>query len=330
MKVKRVQFDRYGAAAEMYIGEYELPTLKVNEVRVKVKAAAINPLDWKQRQGAMKLFMNRKFPKGIGSDFAGVVEAIGKGVDNIQPGDEVFGTMNVTKPGAFAEVLITESRCVAKKPSSLSFAEAACLPIPVATAWAALLGKADISVGSEVLINGCTGAVGLMAVQLATANGARVAGTCSAASMDRARLMGVESVYNYTDEKYGEEKGRFDVIFDTAGTMDIGRSLSMLKRKGVFIDINPTLKRMIRGMLSRRYKIVFATMGMKHLPDIAKLAAAGLVRPVIGQKADFSAAVETITAVEKGERTSGRVVMTFQEGEMKLAKMHSWHNKVGA
>ena len=99
----------------MYMGEYELPRLKRDEVQVRVKAAAINPLDWKQRQGAMKLFMNSKFPKGMGSDFAGVVEAVGEGVRNIQVGDEIFGTMDVKKPGAFAEVLLAESRYVVKK-----------------------------------------------------------------------------------------------------------------------------------------------------------------------------------------------------------------------
>ena len=311
MKVKRVQFNHYGPASEMYMGENELLLLKQNDVQVKVKAAAINPLDWKQRQGAMKLFMGRQFPKGIGSDFAGVVEAVGKNVHHLQPGDEVFGTMHVTKPGAFAETLVTASRYVVKKPSQLTFAEAACLPIPVATAWAALLDKTRVSGNSRVFINGCTGAVGSMAVQLAIANCSMVAGACSQASMHRAALAGVDPVFNYADEGSWKEVPPFDIIFDTAGTMDVRRALSMLKPKGVFVDINPTPQRMIRGLLSRRYKVVFATMGLKHLPKIADLAAQGVLKPAIGLETNFSAAVATITAAEKGQRTPGRVVLTF-------------------
>ncbi|HEY9006954.1 MAG TPA: NAD(P)-dependent alcohol dehydrogenase [Ohtaekwangia sp.] len=312
MKFKRVQFNQYGSASEMYMGEYELSQLKPDEVQVRVKAAAINPLDWKQRRGDMKLFMGRQFPKGIGSDFAGVVEAVGKDVRNIRPGDEVFGTMDVKKPGAFAEVAVTASRYVVRKPSLLSFAEAACLPIPAATAWAALLlGKKPVMENSRVLINGCTGAVGLMAVQLAIAKGAKVAGTCSEASMQTARAMGVHPTFNYADEQYGKHVKPFDVIFDTAGTMNVGRAVSMLKPKGMFVDINPTPRRIIRGLLSRRYRMVFANMGFKYLPEIADLANQNLLRSAIGLQADFSKAVSTITEFEKGQRTPGRVVLNF-------------------
>jgi NADPH:quinone reductase-like Zn-dependent oxidoreductase len=309
--MKRVQFNHYGGPSEMYMGEYELPQLKRDEVQVTVKAAVINPLDWKQRQGAMKLFMSREFPKGIGSDFAGVVEAVGEDVRNVQAGDEVFGTMDARKPGAFAEVLVTKSRYVTKKPAQLSFAEAACLPISASTAWAAILDKAGVSGNSRVLINGCTGAVGSMAVQLAAANGAQIAGTCSNTSMDKARLAGVDPVFNYADEGYWRDVEPFDVVFDTSGTLDVGRGLSMLKPRGVFIDINPTPRRMIRGMLSRRYKVVFATMGIKHLTGIAELAAKGILKSAIGLETHFSDAVATIAAVEKGQRVPGRVVLIF-------------------
>ena len=309
--MKRVQFHRYGSASEMYMEEYELPQLKQNDVQVKVKAAAINPLDWKQRLGAMKFFMDRKFPKGIGNDFAGIVEAVGKGVLNVRVGDEVFGTMDVKYPGAFSEMLITQSHYVTKKPSQLSFAEAACLPIPGATAWAALFLKGQLSENSRVLINGCTGAVGSMAVQMAVTKGAQVAGTCSRSSIEDARLAGVDPVFDYADSGYWNGLEPFDLIFDTAGTIDVGRGLSMLKPKGRFVDINPTPKRMARGMLSRRYKLVFATMATKKLQGIAELAAHGKLKSVIGLETNFSEAVKTIARVERGERVKGRVVITF-------------------
>ncbi|MFD1003415.1 NAD(P)-dependent alcohol dehydrogenase [Ohtaekwangia kribbensis] len=316
MKARRIQFNKYGDASEMYMGEYELPQLKPDDVLIKVVAAAVNPLDWKQRQGAMKLFMNRQFPKGIGSDFAGIVQAVGRNVSNVQKGDKVFGTMDVKHPGAFAEALVTKSRYVVKKTSQVSFEEAACLPIAATTAWAALLGKKPVSSHSQVLINGCTGAVGLTAVQLAIAKGAKVAGTCSQTSMHRAKLLGVDPVFNYNDEGYQKKAEPVDLIFDTAGTMNIGHALSMLKPRGKFIDINPTAGRIIRGVLSGRYKIVFATMGTKHLPEIAKLAAHGLLKPEIGLRVSFSNAVETIRAIENGQRIAGKVVFTFSGESM--------------
>ncbi|WPH24074.1 NAD(P)-dependent alcohol dehydrogenase [Variovorax paradoxus] len=309
--MKRVQFDHYGSAATMRMAGCEAPQPAPGQVRVRARAAAINPLDWKQRQGAMKLFMGREFPKGMGSDFAGVVEAVGEGVREFRVGDEVFGTMDFKKPGAFAEVLVTDSRYVAKKPPQLSFAEAACLPISAATAWAAILDKAQVSRNSRVLINGCTGAVGSMAVQLAVANGAQVAGTCSRASMDAAKAAGVDPVFDYAVESRWHGVEPFDAIFDTAGTLDLRRGMSMLKPKGFFIDINPTPRRIARGLLSRRYKIAFATMGFKHLAAIAELAAQGTLKPSIGLEKPFSEAVATIAAVEGGLRVSGRVVLTF-------------------
>jgi NADPH:quinone reductase-like Zn-dependent oxidoreductase len=311
--MKRVQFNRYGQPAEMYVGDYELPPLKRDQVRVRVRAAAVNPLDWKQRQGAMKLFMSGGFPKGVGSDFAGVVDAVGEGVPNVRAGDEVFGTMNVKTPGGFAEALVTESSRVAKKPPQLSFAQAACLPIPAATAWAALLQQAKISPQSRVFINGCTGAVGSLAVQLALAHGARVMGSCSRASMPRARLAGVDPVFDYADEGAWAKAGTFDAIFDTSGTLNVGFALARLKPKGVLVDINPTPRRLLRGLFSRGYKLVFATMALKHLAEIGELAAKSTLKPAIDRETPFPAAVATITAVEEGLRTNGRVVITFPE-----------------
>lgn len=309
--MERVQFDHYGGADAMSIGPCDMPQPRQGQVRVRVRAAAINPLDWKQRQGAMRLFMGRRFPKGMGSDFAGVIEALGEGVAEFQIGDEVLGTMDVRHPGAFAEVLVAAARNVAIKPPQLSFEEAACLPIPCATAWAAMLHKGRVTSGTRVLINGCTGAVGAMAVQLATAKGAEVAGTCSRGSMERAREAGLALAFDYANPDSWRTTGPYDVIFDTAGTLDVGRGLSMLGPRGIFIDINPTPQRLLRGMLTRRYKLVFATMANRHLAEIAELSAQGTLKPVIAVKRPFSEAVQTIAAVEGGRRLPGRVVLTF-------------------
>lgn len=307
--MKRVEFSRYGGPAVMRVGDCDVPLPGPDQVQVRVVVAAINPLDWKQRQGAMKLMMSRRFPKGMGSDFAGIVTAVGDTVSGLLPGDEVFGTMDVKHPGAFADMLVTDSRLVVKKPPQLSFAEAACLPIPCATAWAAILGKAQVTRSSRVLVNGCTGSVGSMAVQLARLQGASVAGTCSAASMATASRSGVDAVYDYADEAAWFASGPYDLIFDTAGTLDVGRAVRLLKPSGKFIDINPTPRRLIRGVLSPRYKMVFATMALNHLSDIAQLAADGILKPLIGLSRPMSEAVATIAEMEAGLRVPGKAVL---------------------
>lgn len=307
--MKRVQYDRYGGSDEMYFGECALPRLRDNQVRVGVQAAAINPFDWKLRQGAMKLFMNRTFPKGMGTDFAGIVEAIGSAVTDVRVGDEVFGTIDFKQSGAFAEKIILDSHLMAKKPSQLSFSEAACLPVPAMTAWAAVLDKARVRSGSRIFINGCTGAVGAFAVQLALAHGAHVCGACGPASMDSAKATGVDPIFTYADKRSYVQSGKFDVVFDTVGTLNIGDGLSMLKPNGRFIDINPTPRRVIRGMLSRHYKLAFATMGIKHLATIADFAGKGVLRPTIGFEAPFADAVAVISNAEKGSGAPGKTVL---------------------
>ncbi|ANV99632.1 NAD(P)-dependent alcohol dehydrogenase [Bradyrhizobium icense] len=310
--MRRVQYDRYGGPAEMHFGEFDLPLLGRNHVRVAVRAAAINPFDWKLRQGAMKLFMNRSFPKGMGTDSAGVVEAVGNDVTTVRVGDEVFGTMDFKKSGAFAEQVTLDANLVAKKPPQLSFAEAACLPIPAMTAWAAVVDRARARPGSSIFVNGCAGAVGSSAVQLAITHGARVAGTSGPTSMASASAAGVQPIFAYSNKSAYLNGEKFDAVFDTLGTLGVGDGLSMLNPDGVFVDINPTAPRLIRGMVSRRYKLAFATMGIKHLSAIAELACKGALRPAVGVEARFEDALSTLTKAELGPRLSGKVVLLMK------------------
>ena len=307
--MKRVQYDRYGGPEEMCIAEYTLPHLEQGMVRVRVRAAAINPLDWKLRRGMMRLLTGAKFPRGMGSDFAGVVEAVGGGVAGIQVGDEVLGTVDMKRQGAFAEVVDTDARLVTRKAATLSFSEAACLPIPAATAWAAIVNAALAGPSSRIFINGCSGAVGSFAVQLALAHGASVSGAAGTASMASVRAAGVNPVFGYADKASFASSGPHDAVFDTLGTLSVADGLALLKPKGLFLDINPTLGRILRGFISRRYKLVFSTIGYKNLPDIAAAAAQGKLRPSIGLEAPFADALSVIKNVELGQRSPGRAVL---------------------
>jgi NADPH:quinone reductase-like Zn-dependent oxidoreductase len=152
--MKRIQYHRYGGPEELRMEEFALPEPGRGQIRVRVSAAAANPLDWKIRKGEMKIMTGRKFPRGLGHDFAGVVEAVGPNVTRLKVGDKVFGATGLKESGAFAEALIAEEKTVFLKPRSLSFEEAAALPTVSAAAWTAFIDKAKLRAGQRVFITG--------------------------------------------------------------------------------------------------------------------------------------------------------------------------------
>lgn len=187
--MKQIQYHQYGGPEVMKFEDFELRVPGKGEVAVKVKFAAVNPIDWKVRNGALKMVTGKKFPRALGSDFSGIVMAIGPGVTRFKVSDAVFGSAHIKDAGALAEAVIAPEGFLAKKPDSISFEDAACLGTPGITAWNGLVDKAGLRGPKQVFINGCTGAVGASAVQLARMFGATVSGSCSAEQMRRAEHM---------------------------------------------------------------------------------------------------------------------------------------------
>ncbi len=163
--MKRVQYYRYGGPDELKLEEVSVPVPKQDQIRVRVVAAGVNPMDWKIRRGEIKFMTGTKFPRGLGHDYAGVVDAIGSDVKDFKIGDEVFGAMGLKEAGAFAESLIADPKNTFKKPPDITFEVAAALPIASFTAWTALFDKANLRKGQSVFVSGCLGAVGRAAVQ---------------------------------------------------------------------------------------------------------------------------------------------------------------------
>ncbi|MEA2266336.1 MAG: hypothetical protein QOE27_1919 [Solirubrobacteraceae bacterium] len=184
--MKAVRFSEYGGPEVLRVDEVDEPHPGPGQIRVAVAAAAVNPIDWKIRGGAMAQVMTVEFPRIIGSDVAGVVDEVGEGVTDVEPGDEVFGS---AVGGATAEYALLDHYAV--KPAGLGWAEAAGLPVAVETAVRAfkLLG---LEAGQTLLINGAAGGVGIAAVQLARARGLRVIGTASQANHEFLRELGAE------------------------------------------------------------------------------------------------------------------------------------------
>jgi NADPH:quinone reductase-like Zn-dependent oxidoreductase len=221
--VKRIQYDRYGGPEELRLDEVALPEPGRGQIRVRIKAASVNPMDWVIRKGQVKVMTGSKFPRGLGHDFAGVVEALGPGVRSLKIGDEVLGATSLKAAGTFADALITEAKNAVIKPSALSFEVASALPIVAITAWTGLIDKAKLCAGQSVFISGCLGGVGRAAVQLALLRGAVVTGSCSAAGRDEALALGISEVVDYRTFDAKRFGRRFDVVFDTAGALSLGQ-----------------------------------------------------------------------------------------------------------
>jgi len=237
--MQRIQYHRYGGPEVMRLEPFELATPAAGEVAVKVRFAAVNPIDWKLRAGQMKIVTGNAFPRAMGMDFAGTVIAIGAGVTRFAPGDPVFGLAPFKQTGALSQGVIAKASALARKPDEIAFEDAACLGTAGVTAWNGLIDKAGVTAGQHVFINGCAGAVGEAAVQIARMRGARVSGSCSARDIDRLRQLGVETVFDYRTTDPADIAARFDIVYDTAASMSVAEGLGLLRKGGVFIDLNP-------------------------------------------------------------------------------------------
>jgi NADPH:quinone reductase-like Zn-dependent oxidoreductase len=266
-------------------------------------------MDWKIRNGEMKMMTGRKFPRGLGHDFAGVVEAVGPNVTRFKVGDEVFGATGLKESGTFAEALVTDDKTVFLKPRSISFEEAAALPIVSATAWTALTEKARLQAGQRIFITGCLGGVGRIAAQIAAMRGAEIAGSCSASRRDEALALGIREVVDYRAFNASAYRGRFDVVFDTYGALSLSQCGAMLKRRGVALHIVPTPLKMIWSMLSPRHQTVFGRVTPQSLGGIVEAVEQGKLAPAIGRTVPLSEAIPAVIELEKTGLPPGKLVV---------------------
>src|SRR5881296_949733 len=237
--MKAIVYCDYGLR-NVRLDQIEKPVPKDDEVLVRVRAASVNPYDWHFIEGtpyvmrAMGVGLRKPKDTRLGVDFAGTVEAVGKNVTKFKPGDEVFGG----RTGAFAEyVCVREARAVAVKPASVTFEQAASVPIAGITALQGLRDKGKVQAGQKVLINGASGGVGTFAVQLAKSFGAGVTGVCSTRNVDLVRSLGADRVIDYTKEDFVKGAERYDAILDNVPNRTLSECKSVLTPKGKYVLI---------------------------------------------------------------------------------------------
>ena len=301
--MKRIQYHRYGGPDVLRWEEFEPAAPGGGQVLVRVRAAAANPMDWKIRNGELRPVTGRRFPRGVGQDFAGVVEAVGEGVARLRVGDSVLGGASIRRPGAFAELVLADENAVAHKPADLTFEQAATLPTVGVTALQALTRAGPLHPGRAVFVHGCLGGVGRVAVQLAKRRGASVAGSCRATSTSQAVELGVAPTVDF-DVDPSSFVGRFDLVLDTAGTLPITTARRLVKPGGRIIDIVPTPRKFLRSAMPGPYSIFMGRADVTDLEEVAEAAARGDLQLPVGRTVPLGQGLAALVELETS-RTPG-------------------------
>ncbi|MEM9529688.1 MAG: NAD(P)-dependent alcohol dehydrogenase [Pseudomonadota bacterium] len=301
--------------------------LESNEIRVRVRSAAVNPLDWHYMRGSPYLMrlgsgLGRPEDPKAGVDFAGEVEAVGDAVTRFAPGDRVFGGAS----GAFAEVLtINEDRAVAKIPDGISYEQMASFPIAAITALQALRDHANLQAGQRVLINGASGGVGTFAVQIAKAMGAEVTGVCSDRNVAMVKSLGADHVIDYKTTNFTEGQERYDAVIDMVGNHSMGRVLDVVEPTGKVVLVGGAkgdwiaplvgpLSALLRGpFVDQELSVVLAQMNAADLEALAEMAQAGQVRAVVDRTYPLSQVAEAVAYSETG-RARGKILLDPSAG----------------
>jgi NADPH:quinone reductase-like Zn-dependent oxidoreductase len=283
--MRKVLYSRFGDEQVLEVQEQPTPTITKNQLLIQVKAASINPLDWKIYGGQMKLLSGSKLPKGVGIDFAGVVTQVGPTSTRFRVGDAVFGLLEVFKGGALADYVVATEADVALKPTSISFDQAAALPVAGLAALQLVDQLAAVGQGHEVLINGATGGVGMFAIQLAKKRGARVTAVVGPAGGQRATQLGADAVVDYTKQDVRHLTQRFDTIIDLSDKLPFKAAKKLLKPRATFINMLPSPKGLVLSFLhnifsSRKRRILILKPTATGLHTLATLAQDGLQIPV--------------------------------------------------
>lgn len=322
--MKAVIYTRYGPPDVLRFVDVDTPAPKDGEVLIRIRAAAVNPLDWHFLRGTPRVarvvfgLFGPKDPR-LGVDVAGQVEAVGKSVTCFKPGDAVFGACK----GAFAEyTCAAESRLVAK-PDRISFEQAAGVPLAALTALQGLRDHGRLRPGQRVQINGAAGGVGTFAVQIAKAFGAEVTGVCSTRNVDLVRSLGADHVIDYTRDDFASSGQRFDLLFDCVGNRSLSACRRVLAPKGIYVAISggntdtssftvifdSIAQMVVSWFVSQKLVTFIAKIRQEDLVTLQGLMASGAITPVVDRCFPLSDLPAAIRYVETGH-ARGKVVIT--------------------
>ncbi|MGW0827678.1 NAD(P)-dependent alcohol dehydrogenase [Streptomyces sp. NPDC002845] len=321
--MKAVVQDRYGSPDVLEVKDVEQPVPGDGEVLVRVRAASVNAADWHLMRGdpyvaRLALGLRRPRARIRGRDFAGVVEAVGAQVTGLRPGDEVFGEVD----GTFAEYVTVPESGVGRKPASLTFEQAAAVPLAGGTALIGLRDRGEVRPGQRVLINGASGGVGTFAVQIAKALDAEVTAVCSARNADLVTSLGADHIVDYAKEDFTQSGQRYDVVLDLTATrplLDLRRALTptgilVLGGGGTPGHLLGPLWLTLRGVLTspfvrQRVRPLLVAPSAANLAALRELTDSGKITPVVERTYPLAEAPEAIRHLEV-EHARSKIVIT--------------------
>ena len=311
--MKAAVAEEFGGIDRVVVRDVPKPAPGPGEVLVRVRAASMNPLDCKLREGKFRLVFRVRPPFVLGFDVAGEVEGVGPGVTRLRPGDAVFGEL--PRPGAHAEYVVAGEDHLLPKPGRLSFEEAAAIPAAAMSALQALRDEARLRAGQHLLVNGAGGGIGTFAVQIAKAWGARVTAVASAGKQELLRELGTDECLDYAGGDFARRDAAFDVILDVVPNRSFPECRRALAPGGTYVTTlpgpGPYLWRALTALPlfgGRRCRALMLRPKRSDLEELARLAEAGSLRPVVGEVFPLDAIREAHARMESGH-ARGKIVV---------------------
>ena len=325
--MKVVVHTKYGAPDELQLQEIEKPVPTDDEVRIKIHASTVTSTDCNIRNMtflpsllklAMRMQLGFQKPKIriLGTDLAGEIEAAGKNVKQFKVGDKIYGTSEPAFGGHAQYICISENGVLAKKPANMTYEEAATIPLAGHTALYFIRDQGKIEAGQQLLINGASGAIGTIAVQLAKYYGAEVTGVCSTANVEMVRSLGADKVIDYTQDDFTQSGETYDVIFDAVGKSSFLRCKNSLKERGIYLVSLPNLAFLLQVLWAsslggKKIKNGSRSAAIEDLHFFNELIEAGMLKTVIDRRYPLEQTAEAFKYVEKGHK-KGNVVITVR------------------
>ncbi len=303
--MKAILLREKGAIGNVLVEEIPKPLPQPNEVLVKVYAAGVNPVDWKAA-----VYGYFELPHIVGTDIAGVIEAVGREVVDFKPGDEIIGSIEWTKQGAFTEYVATKTQYITRKPNNVNWVEAAAIPLAALTAWQALFDHGHIQPGQKVVIQAAAGGVGLFAVQFAKWKGAYVVGTASEVNDAFVKSFGADEVVDYHTTKLTDRVMGADMVLDSIATPEVQEEcFEALKNGGHYVSITAGPREELqKGYDIHATRFLFVSH-QAQLQQIVGLIEQGIVKVHVDKTFPLAEAKDALEYVHKG-RTRGKVVLT--------------------
>lgn len=332
--MRAMVIDKYGKVP-MRMTEMPTPEINQYEVLAEIHAASINPIDFKIRDGKVKLLLKYKMPLILGNDFSGVIVKVGTKVTQFKVGDEIYARPRKDKIGTFAEYIAIHEDDIALKPKNLTFEEAASIPLVGLTSYQALHDIMQLQKGQKILIHAGSGGIGTFAIQLAKIMGATVATTASEAGENLVKSLGADEIINYKKEKFEDILKNYDAVFDTLGGTTLEKSFDIIKSEGNIVSVSGMpnarfgkefgsgfFKTLLFSLASKKltalekkhnaqYSFLFMKPSGDQLRIIAKYIESGQIKPIIDHIFPFEDTQKAMEYSESG-RAKGKIIVKIK------------------